>query len=312
MNPSQEIVKVEKLSHQYQERKALNQVSFEVNRGEIFGFLGPNGSGKTTLFRILSTFFPVSHGDASINGYSLKTQATAVRKKMGVVFQYPSLDDKLTVNENLVHQGHLYSLSGNELKARIEELLKKFDITDRKNEIVSKLSGGLKRRVEISKSLLHQPDILLLDEPSNGLDPGARKDMWNYLKHLNQSRGLTLLVTTHLMDEAEECHRLLIMSRGQIVASGTPEVLKREIGGEVLIIKTKEKEMLAEDIQKQLGIKPQVKQNELHIEHKDNPELLTKVFKLFPERLDSALIRRPTLEDVFLKRTGHHFTQEDT
>lgn len=311
MNSSQEIVKVEKLSHQYRERKALKQISFEVSRGEIFGFLGPNGSGKTTLFRILSTFFPVLEGNAFMNGYSLRTHTIEVRKKMGVVFQYPSLDDKLTVKENLTHQGHLYGLSGTNLKSKIEELLKRFDITDRKNEMVSKLSGGLKRRVEIAKSLLHQPDILLLDEPSNGLDPGAKKDMWDYLKHLNQSRGLTLLVTTHLMDEAEECHRLLIMNRGEIAASGTPEVLKKEIGEEVLIIKTKEKEALAADIQKKLGIKPQIKQNELHIEQTGASELLTKVFKLFSERLDSALVRRPTLEDVFLKRTGHYFIEED-
>src|SRR3989338_4259197 len=194
-------VEVRNLSYSYGSRLALNQVSLSVGEGEVFGLLGPNGGGKTTLFRILSTLTPIFHGKIFVFGKDLPSDIVRVRKMIGVVFQAPSLDKKLTVRENMLHQGHLYGLFGKELTLRINEMLERVHLKDRDGDLIEKLSGGLQRRVEVAKALLHRPKLLLLDEPTVGLDPGARKDLWDYLQNLRKNEGTTILLTTHLMEE---------------------------------------------------------------------------------------------------------------
>ena len=246
-------IEVEKLCRTFGERTALQDVSFSVAAGEIFGLLGPNGGGKTTLFRILATLLRASSGSARVFGDDVLSQRVAVRNRIGVVFQSPSVDLKLTVAENLRHQGHLYGLRGAALGKRMEEVLERLGVSDRRKDRVETLSGGLRRRVEIAKGLLHRPDILLLDEPSSGLDAGVRRDLRNYLQQLREQDGVTVCLTTHFMDEAESCDRLAILDRGQLVALGTPEVLKSKIGGDVIVLEAREPERLRSQIQARFG-----------------------------------------------------------
>ena len=238
-------IRVNGLSHWYGSRQALDNVDFEVAAGEIFGLLGPNGGGKTTLFRILSTLLPVQKGRVDLLDFDVAGQAARVRSAIGVTFQSPSLDRKLTVRENLVTQGHLYGLSGARLRTRIETLLARLNLADRAGDRVESLSGGLARRVEIAKGLLHDPEVLLLDEPSTGLDPGARLDLWRYLQDLRLEAGVTVLVTTHLMEEADHCDRLAILDSGRLVALGTPVELRNSIGGDCLTINSAAPDELA-------------------------------------------------------------------
>ena len=222
---------VENVSYHYGDRRALDAVSFSVLAGEIFGLLGPNGGGKTTLFRLIATLLPLQEGEVRLYGEPVSTQSAQVRHQLGVTFQSPSVDIRLTVAENLKHQGQLYGLSGRRLTEVTDRVMTALGIQDRRHDLVETLSGGLKRRVEIAKSLLHSPRFLLLDEPSTGLDPGARLDLWEVLTRLQREQGVTVLVTTHLMDEAERCDRLAILDRGRIVACDAPVPIAAGIGG---------------------------------------------------------------------------------
>ncbi|MBI3312798.1 MAG: ABC transporter ATP-binding protein [Candidatus Omnitrophica bacterium] len=306
------MVEIENLRYAYKTREALRGIGLNVPRGEIFGVLGPNGSGKSTLFRILSTLisFPAGRGRVQIDGHDLGLEQDKIRKKIGVVFQSPSLDPKLTVFENLKAQGHLYGLWGKKLRQRIQNLLKRFSLEDRSGEQVQKLSGGLKRRVEIAKGLLHQPALLILDEPSTGLDPGARLDLWKHFKQLQSKDGVTILVTTHLMEEAETCHQLVILNQGLVVALGTPESLKQTVGGDVLFIKTREPEEMTKAIEQKFNLKPVPVNGSLQVEHKKASQLMTQLIEAFPGKIEEITFRRPTLEDVFIHHTGHRFWEE--
>ena len=280
------VVEVRNLSHSYGDNNALKGVTFDVAKGEIFGLLGPNGGGKTTLFNILSTLFPPVAGSASILGSDIEKDAAAVRRRIGVVFQNPSLDIKLTVTENLVHQGHLYGLS------------------------VETLSGGLKRRVELAKGLLHKPELLILDEPSVGLDPGARYDLWQYLEQLRKSENTTILLTTHLIDEAEKCNHVLILHNGEVVATGTPTELKQQIGGDIITLQTTEPDTLQKKISIKFGIEAAILNESLRVEQFNGHEFVTELMESFPEMIDSVKLAKPTLEDVFINRTGHRFWEQ--
>ncbi|MCH7702051.1 MAG: ABC transporter ATP-binding protein, partial [Planctomycetes bacterium] len=224
-------VELEALSHRYGDRLALDAVSLQVAPASVFSLLGPNGSGKSTLFRILATLMAPSSGTARVAGLDVRAQRDQVRRRIGVAFQHPSLDAKLTVFENLRHQGHLYGLSGRALRERIRELLDRFALTDRAGDRTETLSGGLKRRVELAKALLHAPQILILDEPSTGLDPAARASLMDHLHQLRDQDGVTTLLTTHLMDEADRCDRIGVLDEGRLVALDGPAELKRTIGG---------------------------------------------------------------------------------
>jgi ABC-2 type transport system ATP-binding protein len=291
-------------------RPALAGVDFQAAAGEVFGFLGPNGGGKTTLFRILATLVKPDAGSLRVFGADLATQAREIRRRLGVVFQSPSLDLQLTVRENLVHQGHLYGLGGRDLDQRIATGLERFGLAERANQRAKELSGGLRRRAEIAKALLHEPRLLLLDEPSTGLDPGARRDLWETLEALRAS-GVTVLLTTHFMDEGDRCDRLVLLSRGAVVAEGTPAALKEEIGGDVITLTGRDPEGLARDLAAlHPDLTPLVQDGAVRLERERGHELAARLAEALPGRIDAITVARPSLEDVFLRRTGHRLYEE--
>jgi ABC-2 type transport system ATP-binding protein len=305
------VVEVRNLTYRYGERVALKDVNFSVEGGEVFGFLGPNGSGKTTLFRILSTLIPVPCSETvRLFGYDLAGAAQEVRARLGVVFQSSSLDLELTVAENLRHQGLLYGLHGETLRRRMAGLLQQFSVEDRRDDLAGKLSGGLRRRVEIAKALLHGPELLLLDEPSAGLDPAARAELWRYLLQLRNQDQTTIVVTTHILEEAECCNRLGILDEGVLVTTGSPGALKASIQGDVVTVSSRDAERLRALIVEQFGGNPRVFGTTLRLERPNGHEFIPQLVKTFPDLIDSISLGHPTLEDVFISRTGHHFREE--
>ena len=304
-------ISVQDVVHRYGDRAALNGVSFEVRPAELFGLLGPNGSGKTTLFRILSTLMVPVAGRAMILGHNAAQDPHQLRRQIGVVFQTQSIDLKLTAAENLMHQGHLYGLRGAALKKRIAEILDRVGLTDRAKDHAQTFSGGMQRRLELAKGLLHGPKVLLLDEPTTGLDPGARRDVWQYLRILRDEEHVTVLVTTHLMEEAERCDRLVILNEGRVVALGSPAELKHEIGGDVIVLETKDPEELAGKIRTQFRIDTHALENQVRIEKEHGHRFVTDLVEAFPGEIESVSIAKPSLEDVFIRRTGHRFWTEE-
>lgn len=300
-------IQVQNLTFCYGTKIALNRISLNIPRGEICALLGPNGSGKTTLMRILSTLFPCSPKSVLIDGQDLSFEAAVLREKIGVVFQSPSLDLKLSVTENLKHHGHLYGLSGKKLKERCAEILRRLNLEERSKDQVAHLSGGLQRRVEVAKGLLHRPKFLFLDEPSTGLDPAARADFWQYLFSVRKEEGVTVLVSTHLMEEAQGCDRAFIINAGSVVAEGDPASLCRELGGDVLSIQCTEPQTLAQAIQKKWNIQPLIADGFLQVEHPKGHQFMTQLVETFPGQIHSIMYRKPTLEDVFMHKTGHRF-----
>jgi ABC-2 type transport system ATP-binding protein len=305
-------VSVDHLAHRYGERTALDDLTLTVGRGEVFAFLGPNGGGKTTLFRLLSTLIPVQKGNARILGFDLQRQQAEVRRRIGIVFQAPSLDKKLTVSENLRHQGHLYGLRGQALAQRMEEMLGRLGLTDRRKEICEKLSGGLRRRVELAKGMLHRPQLLLLDEPSTGLDPAARADMWNYLRTVREREGVTVVLTTHLLEEADKADRIAILNAGKLVALGTPDELRATVGGDSITIRTADPPRLATAINERFATQATVLGIAVRLERPDGYQWIAKLVEAFPQEIDEITLGKPTLEDVFIDRTGHRFWQDES
>jgi ABC-2 type transport system ATP-binding protein len=306
------VISVQHLVHRYENRTALNGVSFDVRPAELFGLLGPNGSGKTTLFRILSTLMIPTAGRAVVMGCDATLDAASLRRQIGVVFQEQSVDAKLTAYENLWHQGHLYGLRGAALKKRVGEMLARVGLADRANERVETFSGGMQRRIELAKGLLHHPGVLLLDEPTTGLDPGARRDLWQYLQMLRDEEHVSVLVTTHLMEEAERCDRLAIMNEGNLVALGTPAELKSEIGGDVILLDaTRDAALLAERIGERFAVEAAVLGTQVRLEREGGHRFVTDVVEAFPGEIQAISVSKPALEDVFIRRTGHKFWSED-
>ena len=298
------IVKAENLTHRYGERVALSGVSFETRKGEIFGLLGPNGGGKSTVFRILSTMMAPTGGKAWVSGFDVAREPDKVRRKIGVVFQSQSLDKKLTVEENLRGQGHLHGMSGAALRERMDKVLSRLGLADRRGDLVEILSGGLKRRVEIAKGLLHRPEVLLMDEASTGLDPGARRELWRFILELRESEGVTVLLTSHILDEADKCDRLVLLHEGRKVSEGTPAELKSRIGGDVVILETGKPEELGAQIESRFRIKPASVDGTLRVEIANGHRFITEVVEAFPGAIESVALKKPTLEDVFLHETG--------
>ncbi|HEY6252872.1 MAG TPA: ATP-binding cassette domain-containing protein [Candidatus Angelobacter sp.] len=301
------VIRVEGLRHTYGKREALKGISFDVFPGEIFGLLGPNGSGKTTLFRILSTLMLPTGGRALIAGLDASRQPGQVRQRIGVVFQSQSIDIKLTAAENLWHQGHLYGLSGTRLRERIQEMLQRVGLADRAKEKVETFSGGMQRRVELAKGLIHRPGILLLDEPTTGLDPGARRDLWQYLQELRRQQNVSVIITTHLMEEAERCDRLAILNQGEIVALGTPLELRSQIGGDVILLEAADPASLSARIEQRFKIPTAVLDGKIRMERKEGHRFVTDLVESFPGEIQSISVSKPTLEDIFIDRTGHRF-----
>ena len=298
------IVSVENLTHRYGKRTALDKLSFGVEEGALFGLLGPNGGGKSTLFRILATMMAPTEGHVTVAGYDVDREPDQVRRQIGVVFQNASLDVKLTVDENLTGQGHLYGLSGRELRARIDDALDHLGLTTRRGDIVQTLSGGLKRRVEIAKALLHRPRVLLMDEPSTGLDPGARRELAGYIADLRGREAMTVLLTTHILDEADRCDRLLLLHEGRSVAEGTPAELKSRVGGDIVVLEVGNLEETRQHIGERFGVPVTQVDGTLRVEIGDGHRFVTEVVEAFPGAIESVALHKPTLEDVFLDETG--------
>lgn len=298
------MISVLSLSHRYGDRTALSSVSFEVREGEIFALLGPNGSGKSTLFRILSTMMTPTAGRATIAGLDVVAEPDAVRRRIGVVFQSQSLDRKLTVEENLRAQGHLFGLAGSRLRARAREVMERLALTGRSADLVGSLSGGLRRRVEIAKALLHEPMVLLMDEPSTGLDPASRREFWQHIEELRAGRGITVLLTSHILDEAERCGRLLLLHQGKAVAAGTPAELKSRIGGDVVVLEVVDAEEMRGRLTERFGVQPLIVDGALRVEIANGHRFITEAVEAFPGAIRSVALHKPTLEDVFLDETG--------
>jgi len=295
------------LGFRYGDREALGNVTFSIARGEFFGFLGPNGGGKTTLFKLLSTLVPIQSGTARMFGHDLAGETVVVRRRLGVVFQHPSLDGKLMVGENLANHGHLYGIAGRRLRVRIAAMLELLKLSARERDRVETLSGGLQRRVELAKALLHEPELLLLDEPSTGLDPAARREFSNYLGHLREQAGVTIVLTTHYMEEAERCDRIGILHQGKLVAIAPPGELKSQVGGDVVVIRAQAPELLQRKILQRFKLRSQLVDGAIRIERIRGHELLRDLIDAFGEEIESVSFGKPTLEDVFVHLTGHQF-----
>jgi ABC-2 type transport system ATP-binding protein len=304
-------IEISHLGYRYGNHEAIRDLSLAVAEREIFALLGPNGSGKTTLFRVLSTLIPPQVGDAQILGLDLRRQPELVRAQLGVVFQAASVDKKLTVWENVVHHGRLYGLGGRELKGRADEMLARLGLEERRHDLVETLSGGLRRRVELAQSMLHRPRVLLLDEPSTGLDPGARSDLWQYLHQERASSGVTIMLTTHLLDEAERADRIGIMHRGELAALDTPAALQAKVGGDAITIRTKDPAGLAAAIGEKFHVEPMPLDGSVRLEQPEGHQWIARLVEAFPEQIDAVTLGKPTLEDVFIHVTGHQFWNEE-
>jgi ABC-2 type transport system ATP-binding protein len=302
-------IEIRGIGKRFGERQALHDVSFTVAAGEIFGLLGPNGGGKSTLFRIIATLMRPDAGEAVAFGRPVTKDPAAVRAQLGVVFQSPSLDPRLTVMENLIHHGHLHGLSGRPLADRAREMLARLGVADRANDVVKTLSGGLARRVELAKSVLHRPRLLLLDEPNTGIDPAARIEFMRLLSDLRERDGVTVVFTTHFLDEADRSDRVGILDRGRLVALGAPDDLRGQIGGDVVTLESPDPESLRRGIAAKFGIEPIVVDGTVRAETPQGHAFLKDVVESFPSEIRSASFGKPTLEDLFVHLTGRRFEE---
>ncbi|MGO9266332.1 MAG: ABC transporter ATP-binding protein [Candidatus Binataceae bacterium] len=291
----------------YGERRALDGISLAIAKREMFGLLGPNGGGKTTLFKLLATLVPLQTGEVQVLGSDLRHDTIALRRRLGVVFQHPSVDGKLTVAENLAHHGRLYGLRGAHLRERGAAMLERVGLTARSADLVETLSGGLRRRVELAKALLHQPELLILDEPSTGLDPAARREFLNYLADLREREGITVVLTTHHMEEAERCDRIGVLDQGRLVALAAPGELKSRVGGDVVVIHASEPERLRDKIEQRMRVKAALVDGLLRVERPRGHEFLRDVVEAFGAEIESVTFGKPTLEDAFVHLTGRRF-----
>lgn len=305
------IIEVEKISKEYDKTVAVNGISFNVKKGEVFGFLGPNGAGKSTTIRMLATLVGPTSGTAKVNDFDIIENKNDVRKSIGLVFQDPSLDDRLTAMENLRFHAELYGVDPKDFHRRVEEVLRLVELWDRKDGIVKSFSGGMKRRLEIARGFLHYPKILFLDEPTIGLDPQTRSHIWEYLLQLQKNFGMTIFMTTHYMNEAEYCNRIAIIDGGNIVALDTPENLKSSIGGDVVTLKSKDIQLLKDDIADMGADEIKDIIGGIQVEIKDGETFLPKLFAKSRAKIDSVELREPTIDDVFLKITGKQIREEE-
>jgi ABC-2 type transport system ATP-binding protein len=304
------VVEVKGLRKSYGEVEAVRGIDLAVEQGEIFGFLGPNGAGKTTTISILCTLVRKTAGEARVAGVEVDEDPAEIRRRIGLVFQDPSLDDQLTARENLELHGQIYGVPSQVRKQRIDELLQVVELTDRASSLVKTFSGGMKRRLEIARGVLHHPQILFLDEPTLGLDPQTRKHIWEYLHAMRKREGITLFMTTHYMDEAEFCDRIAIIDRGQIVALGTPDQLKGKVGGDVITVTTTDSAAAAKEIVERFAVTPLVDNGSLRLEVPDGAAFLPRLVRELSVPVQTVSLSRPSLDDVFLKLTGHAIRTE--
>jgi len=305
------IIEVKNLTRKFKDLVAVDDVSFEVKKGEIFGFLGPNGAGKTTTINMLITLMKPNSGRALVNGFDIQSGKDKVRSSIGIIFQDPSLDDKLTAKENMRFHAWLYKVPAEKMAKRINEMLTMVELEKRQKDLVETYSGGMKRRLEIARGLLHYPKVLFLDEPTIGLDPQTRAHIWDYIFKLRKQEDITMFLTTHYMDEAEYCDRIAIMDRGKIIALDTPDNLKDMVGGDVIIIKTDNNNQAVKEIKEKFGLKTETKDGDLMITKEGGEEFIPHLFRSLTIKVTSINIRQPTLNDVFLKLTGREIRDEE-
>jgi len=305
------IIKVENLSKKFGAITAINDVSIEVEEGTIFGFLGPNGAGKSTTINILCTLLSPTSGKATIAGYDCIQDSSMVRKAIGIVFQDPTLDKELTAYENLMLHAYLYNVKRSEMKDRINDALSFVDLYERRDDVVKKFSGGMKRRLEVARGLIHRPRILFLDEPTLGLDPQSRANLWDFITELPKKHNVTVFMTTHYMDEAEVCDKISIIDSGSIIATGTPDELKKTVGGDVIYIKTSDNEKAKVEIEKLFDLDVSEKNGELFLTTLKGDSCIPEIIKTIGETVLSVRLQRPTLNDVFIKMTGKQIREEE-
>ncbi|QQR93172.1 MAG: ATP-binding cassette domain-containing protein [Candidatus Iainarchaeum archaeon] len=297
---------------------AVNHVSLTIPQGEIFGLLGPNGAGKSTTLSMLATLSNPTHGNAEVWGFDTTTQKDEVRKNIGMVFQDYSLDDELTGFENMDFHGRLFGMTAEERGKRIHELLNLVDLGEKANNQVKTYSGGMKRRLEIARALLHVPKVLFLDEPTIGLDPQTRRKLWDYIAQINKSQGITIILTTHYMDEADAlCSRIGIMDKGEIIALDSPQKLKAKLGGDIISLAINpsfhapataalsEEKFVRE-------VKPF--DHHLNVVVENGAYAIPKIMELAQKNkwhVDSVSVKEPTLEDVFIHFTGKSLREEE-
>lgn len=305
------IIEVEELSKNFGQLVAVDKVSFQVAEGEIFGFLGPNGAGKTTTINMLCTLLKPSGGRATVNGYDAARQRSEVRRSIGLVFQDPTLDEYLTAEQNLRFHAYAYKVSKEMREKRIGELLKLVELSDRRRNKVRTFSGGMKRRLEIARGLLHSPRVLFLDEPTLGLDPQTRRHIWDYILALRRQHNLTIFLTTHYMDEAENCDRITIIDHGHIIALDTPDRLKDSLGGDIVTLETTDNIAAALELKEKYGLTAKIQNGMIILNIPQGEKFLPKLMRGFQTPLLSISVRRPTLDDVFLRLTGHAIRKEE-
>ncbi len=310
------IVTTDHISKRFGQIVALEDISLEIKRGELFGLLGPNGAGKTTLLSILSTILPATSGSAAVCGYDVRKSQDEVRKSIGIVFQDPSLDDELTGQENLDFHGRLYGLGKARRQSEISNVLELVDLKDRRHDIVKTYSGGMRRRLEIARGLMHRPQLLFLDEPTLGLDPQTRRKIWNYIGSLKESHGMTIILTTHYMDEADQlCSRIAVIDKGRIIALDTPEKLKDGLGGDLLEMELSEiKQDLISELENFEEISSIVVEHQkIAVTVKNGDMFIPRMFDVtrrFGVGIASVSVRKPKLEDVFIKLTGREIRDD--
>jgi ABC-2 type transport system ATP-binding protein len=309
---------VQALVKHYGDVKAVDGVDLAVERGELYGFLGPNGAGKTTTLSILSTLLKPTSGRAEVAGFDVVRQPRRVREQIGVVFQDPSLDEELTARENMVFHARLYKVPRSQRERRISDLLEMVELTERANDRVKEFSGGMRRRLELARGLLHEPQVLFLDEPTLGLDPQTRTHLWEYIRRLNRERGVTMMLTTHYMDEADMlCNRIGIIDRGRIVTEGTPAELKGRIGGDVVYVTVKgangtDFQSVARNVTGVRSATPAPDGLQLEVDNGEHtiPPIMDAL-RAAGGSVASISLKKPTLNDVFIKHTGHGIRDEE-
>ncbi|WP_309895353.1 ABC transporter ATP-binding protein [Archangium sp.] len=299
------LLQLDGLTRRFKERVALQGLSLAVGAGEIVGLLGPNGAGKSTTFQLLAGLLAPDAGRVLFEGRPLSLHDPALRQHLGIIFQRSSLDDLMSARENLLLGARLYGLTGERARERVEQMLELIGLRERGDERVSTWSGGMRRRLELARALVHQPRIVLMDEPTQGLDEASFRSFWGHLKTLRDTEGLTVLLTTHRADEAELCDRLAVLDSGRLVATDTPAALAARVGGDILTLEAREPEALAAELRQRLGLDARVVEGKVQVEVEQGHALVPRLVEAFPAgRFASVSLRRPTLADVFLQLTG--------
>ncbi|MES1193349.1 MAG: ATP-binding cassette domain-containing protein [Solirubrobacterales bacterium] len=312
MTPLPSAIEVTDLVKSYGDVEAVRGVSFTVPRGEVFGFLGPNGAGKSTTINMLCTLARPTSGAARVSGFDVVTERDAVRRHIGLVFQDPTLDGYLTAEQNLRLHAELYNIDPGVIDARMDQMLEMVDLADRRNQPVMTFSGGMRRRLEIARGLMHSPRVLFLDEPTIGLDPQTRNSIWRYIRALQESEGTTIFMTTHYMDEAEFCDRIAIMDRGEIVVLDTPEALKASVGADRVVLGTTDDEAAIAELRERFDIEAAVADGAVTFHVESGEAFVPRLFAELSVAITSVAVSRPTLDDVFLRYTGSTIRDAET